>query len=64
MLAVADAWQVLENARVLNPEQAIAEPVDRVARQFGSQLRDSLALVLAVMGGGLVFAGRLRAGTA
>jgi hypoxanthine-guanine phosphoribosyltransferase len=63
MLVIADAWQALENAQVLSPEKAIAEAVDRVAPQIGLQLRDSLARVLAVVGGGQVFAGRLRAGT-
>jgi len=59
MLAKADAWQVLNDAQVLHSEQAIADAVARVASEVQARLHDTLPLVLAVMGGGVVFAGQL-----
>jgi len=59
MLAKTEAWQVLNDAQVLHSEQAIADAVTRVAGEVQARLYDTLPLVLAVMGGGVVFAGQL-----
>ena len=54
-----EAWKILEGADLLHDEAAIAQAVDRVATQIVAALRDTEPLVLAVMGGGIVFAGQL-----
>ncbi len=59
MLAQAEAWKVLESADLIHDEAAIDAAVRRVATQAEAKLRDALPLVLAVMGGGVVFAGQL-----
>ncbi|MBC7778627.1 MAG: hypoxanthine-guanine phosphoribosyltransferase [Proteobacteria bacterium] len=58
MLA-SEAWQILERAQVVHAEAAVAEAVERVADEIQARLHDTLPLVLAVMGGGVVFAGQL-----
>jgi hypoxanthine phosphoribosyltransferase len=54
-----EAWQVLQSAdRVLDAGQVDAA-VDRLAAQITDALADSTPVVVAVMGGGVVFTGQL-----
>lgn len=59
MIDRAEAWKVLEHAQILHPEEVICVALDRVAGEIHAQLHDTLPLLLAVMGGGVVFAGQL-----
>jgi hypoxanthine phosphoribosyltransferase len=59
MIDRTEAWKILETSDVLHSEAAIAQAIDRVAAEIIEQLRDTEPLVLAVMGGGVVFAGQL-----
>ncbi|MCA3069561.1 MAG: hypoxanthine-guanine phosphoribosyltransferase [Rhodocyclaceae bacterium] len=59
MIDRTQAWNILEAAELLHGEAEIAQAIDRVAVQIVARLRDTEPLVLAVMGGGVVFAGQL-----
>lgn len=59
MIDRTEAWGILDGADLLHDEAEIARAVDRVAAQIVAQLHDTEPLVLAVMGGGIVFAGQL-----
>ncbi len=59
MIDRTQAWAVLETADLLHSEAVIAQAIDRVAREVVEKLREAEPLVLAVMGGGVVFAGQL-----
>lgn len=56
---LGEAWAFLENSERLVPADAVAASVDRVAREIEEAYRDRYPLVLAVMGGAVVFAGWL-----
>src|SRR3569832_2377706 len=53
-----DAQQLLDHAECIASEEAVQAVLDRLADEIGSGLRDTFPLVLAVMGGAVVFAGR------
>lgn len=59
MIDRTHAWKVLDGAELLHGEAAITQAVGRVAAEIVTTLRDTEPLVLAVMGGGVVFAGQL-----
>jgi hypoxanthine phosphoribosyltransferase len=59
MIDRTEAWNVLEASDLIHSEHAIAQAVERVAVEVAAQLRETEPLVLAVMGGGVVFAGQL-----
>jgi len=53
------AWQVLREADLVCSEQEVARAVERVAAEVTARLADANPLVLSVMGGAVVFTGRL-----
>ena len=59
MLDAAKTWQVLEHADLICDEASVRAAVDRVAAEISAKLKDSVPLVLSVMGGGVVFTGQL-----
>jgi len=59
MIDRTEAWKILEGADLLHGEPEIAGAVERVAGEVTAKLHDTEPLVLAVMGGGVVFAGQL-----
>jgi hypoxanthine phosphoribosyltransferase len=59
MIDRTQAWNILESSEVLHSEAAIAQAVERVAMEVTAALHETEPLVLAVMGGGVVFAGQL-----
>jgi hypoxanthine phosphoribosyltransferase len=59
MIDRTEAWNILEGSELLHSEAVIAQAVEQVAVAVTALLRDSEPLVLAVMGGGVVFAGQL-----
>jgi hypoxanthine phosphoribosyltransferase len=54
-----DIQQVRENADVLFDEQTVEAALDKMAAEINSQLADAEPLVLCVMNGGIVVAGKL-----
>lgn len=58
-LTPVQARQILQNARVLWPAQAVHNALLRVAGEITHALQDANPLVLCVMRGALVFAGQL-----
>lgn len=54
-----DIQQVRENADVLFDEQTLEAALDKMAADINSQLADAEPLVLCVMNGGIVVAGKL-----
>ena len=54
-----EARRVLDEAELVCSEQDVANAVARVAREITARLADSNPLVLAVMGGAVVFSGQL-----
>ncbi len=59
MLDKNRAWQVLREADLVCSEQEVGRAVERVAAEVTARLADANPLVLAVMGGAVVFTGRL-----
>jgi hypoxanthine phosphoribosyltransferase len=59
MLDKTQAWQVLREADPVCSEQEVSQAVERVAAEITARLADSNPLVLSVMGGAVVFTGRL-----
>lgn len=59
MIDAAKTWQVLENADLICDEASVHAAVQRVAAEITAKLKDSVPLVLSVMGGGVVFTGQL-----
>lgn len=59
MLDKNQAWQVLREAEPVCSEQEVTRAVERVAAEITSRLADANPLVLSVMGGAVVFTGRL-----
>jgi len=51
--------QLLENADLIHTSDAIEAAIDRLGREISGALKDTLPVVLCVMGGGVVFAGQL-----
>ena len=59
MLEAAKTWQVLENADLICDEASVRAAVLRVAADISAKLKNSVPIVLSVMGGGVVFTGQL-----
>ncbi|MBE0622007.1 MAG: hypoxanthine-guanine phosphoribosyltransferase [Burkholderiales bacterium] len=55
----ARAWQILESAELIHSAAAVDAAIDRVAAEITAKLKDQFPLVLSVMGGAVVFAGRV-----
>jgi hypoxanthine phosphoribosyltransferase len=53
------AWEFLEHSDLISSAADVQAAIDRVAAQVTAKLADSYPLVLAVMGGAVVFAGQL-----
>lgn len=53
------AQQLLDDADCIASEEAVQAVIGRLATEIAGALRDELPLVLAVMGGAVVFAGQL-----
>jgi len=53
------AWQFLENSDVVASADEVQAALRRVAAQVSERLSDAYPLVLAVMGGAVVFAGQI-----
>ena len=56
---VARAWQFLERSDLVASADQVQAALQRVAAQIEDRLADAYPLVLAVMGGAVVFAGQL-----
>ena len=56
---VAKAWAFLENSDPILSAAEVQEAIRRVAGEIGARLAESYPLVLAVMGGAVVFAGQI-----
>ena len=56
---VRPAWAIYNRSELLFGQQAIESALDRVAGEIRAVLADRLPLVLTVMNGGVVFAGKL-----
>jgi hypoxanthine phosphoribosyltransferase len=54
-----EALQLLQNAELIASNGEIQMALDRLAREIRTELKDTFPLVLAVMGGGVVFTGQL-----
>lgn len=55
----ARAWQILEAAELIHSAAAVDAAITRVAAEIGARLKDQYPLVLSVMGGAVVFTGRV-----
>ena len=55
----ARAWQILEAAELIHSAAAVDAAIERVAAEIGARLKDQYPLVLSVMGGAVVFTGRV-----
>jgi hypoxanthine phosphoribosyltransferase len=55
----ARAWQILESAELIHSAAAVDAAIERVAAEITAKLKDQYPLVLSVMGGAVVFAGRI-----
>jgi hypoxanthine phosphoribosyltransferase len=55
----AEAWRLLEGAELICPADRVQSAVERVAREITARIAHARPLVLAVMGGGVVFSGQL-----
>jgi hypoxanthine phosphoribosyltransferase len=56
---VQKAWAFLENSDPVSSAQEVEAAIARLAGEIDARLRDSYPLVLAVMGGAVVFAGQI-----
>ena len=59
MNETARAWQILETAELIHSAAAVDAAIARVAVEITATLKDRYPLVLLVMGGAVVFAGRI-----
>ncbi len=59
MLDASESWRLLENADLVCDAEAVDVAVSRVAEEITQTIRDTVPLVLSVMGGGVVFSGQL-----
>ena len=55
----ARARQILKSAELIHSAAAVDAAIARVAAEIGARLKDQFPLVLSVMGGAVVFTGRL-----
>jgi hypoxanthine phosphoribosyltransferase len=55
----ARAWQILDSAELIHSAAAVDAAIERVAAEIVAKLEDKYPLVLSVMGGAVVFTGRL-----
>jgi len=55
----ARAWKVLEAAELIHSAAAVDAAIARVAAEISAKLKDRYPLVLSVMGGAVVFTGRI-----
>lgn len=55
----ARAWQILEAAELIHSAAAVDAAIARVAAEIAATLKDRYPLVLSVMGGAVVFTGRI-----
>ncbi len=58
-MSPSEAQQLLDNAELIASAEVVQSTLDRLAKEIADDLRDTLPLVLAVMGGAVVFAGQL-----
>ena len=56
---VQKAWAFLENSEPVASAEQVEAAVQRLASEIGERLADAYPLVLAVMGGAVVFTGRI-----
>ncbi len=56
---IARAWQILESAELIHSAAAVDTAIERVAAEITARLKDQYPLVLSVMGGAVVFTGRI-----
>ena len=54
-----DAQQLLDNAELIASAEDVQDTLARLAKEIGTDISKSFPLVLAVMGGAVVFAGQL-----
>jgi hypoxanthine-guanine phosphoribosyltransferase len=54
-----ESWRILETADLLCDETQVRAAIARLATEITARLKDRYPLVLAVMGGSIVFAGNL-----
>jgi hypoxanthine phosphoribosyltransferase len=59
MLTYEQAWSTLKDAECVVAAEAIDAALERLAGEISTQLAQRMPLVLTVMGGAVVFAGRL-----
>jgi hypoxanthine phosphoribosyltransferase len=55
----ARAWQILDSADLIHSAAAVDAAIERVAAEIAATLEDQYPLVLSVMGGAVVFTGRI-----
>jgi hypoxanthine phosphoribosyltransferase len=55
----ARAWQILDSADLIHSAAAVDAAIERVATEIAGKLGDQYPLVLSVMGGAVVFTGRI-----
>lgn len=53
------AWRFLENSEVVSSAEEVQAAVERIAAEISARLANAYPLVLAVMGGAVVFAGQI-----
>ncbi|HEY5293167.1 MAG TPA: hypoxanthine-guanine phosphoribosyltransferase [Burkholderiales bacterium] len=53
------AWEILEAAELIHSAAAVDAAIERVAAEITATLKDRYPLVLSVMGGAVVFTGRI-----
>ena len=58
-MSLLEAQQLLDSAELIASADAVQTTLDRLANEIAHDLGDSFPLVLAVMGGAVVFAGQL-----
>jgi hypoxanthine phosphoribosyltransferase len=58
-ISAEQAWRILQSAELVCPASAVAAAVERIAREVSTNLEQRHPLVLGVMRGSVVFAGRL-----
>lgn len=59
MLAGDEAWRILQRAELIVSPQEIDRAVERLAAEISRRVADTCPLVVSVMGGGVVFTGRI-----
>lgn len=59
MISAPEAWSMLESAEQICPAEDVTAAVQRLAGEISASLGESQPLVLSVMGGAVVFTGRI-----